>query len=172
MVADRRARSVGDIITILVEESSSASKDNSLKTAKKSGIDASISSFLYSPGASGLLTKNGQLPAIKTTSGNDVVGGGKINNAEKVSSRIAVRVMDVLPNNSFVIEGRRQTAFSGESQTSILRGVVRSEDISAANTVFSYNVADATISYIGKGSVADTQKKGWFTKTWDKLSPF
>ncbi len=172
MVSDKRAHAVGDILTIVVQENNTASKDNSTKTAKSSEIDASISSFLYSPTASGLLTKNGQLPAMKMGGKQDFSGGGQINNSEKITARIAVKVVDVLPNNNLVIEGTRQTSFAGETQDAVLRGVVRSEDVTSGNTVFSYNVADATIRYSSKGSVSDSQRKGWFTKIWDKLTPF
>jgi flagellar L-ring protein precursor FlgH len=172
MVSDRRAHAVGDILTILVQESNTASKDNSTKTGKSSGLDASISSFLFSPSASGLLTKGGQLPAIKLSGKHDFDGGGKINNSEKITARIAVRVADVLPNGNMVIEGTRQTAFAGEIQDAVLRGVVRGEDILANNTVYSYNVADATIKYVSEGTVSNSQKKGWFTRVWEKVTPF
>lgn len=172
MTADKRANRVGDIITILVQESNTASKDNSTKTAKRSGLDASISSFLYSPAASGLLTKGGKLPALKFDAKQDFDGGGKINNSERVTARIAVRVIDVLPNGNLVVEGTRQIAFSGETQDAVLRGTIRSADVAANNTVFSYNIADATIKYVSKGTVSDNQRKGWFTKIWEKVTPF
>jgi flagellar L-ring protein precursor FlgH len=70
------------------------------------------------------------------------------------------------------VEGRRETSFSGERQTIVLRGVVRTDDVASDNTVFSYNVADATIQITGKGTVSDSQNKGWFTRIWDKLNPF
>jgi flagellar L-ring protein precursor FlgH len=172
MGADRKARAVGDILTILVQESSTASKDNNTQTAKKSGLDASLETFLYSPAGSGLLTHGGQMPALKASAQNDFNGGGSINNAERIVAKIPVRVVDVLPNHNLVIEGARETAFANERQQVVLRGVVRGEDIAANNTVFSYNVADATIKFINKGTVSDTQNKGWFTKIWDKLTPF
>jgi flagellar L-ring protein precursor FlgH len=172
MFSDHRATGVGDIITIIVQENNSTSKDNSTKTSRESGIDASISSFLYSPAASGLLTKGGQLPALKMGAKNNFNGGGAINNSEKIIARIAVRVVDVLPNRNLLIEGTRDTAFSGEQQTMVLRGVVRTDDVAANNTVYSYNVADATIRFTSKGSLSDSQRKGWFTKVWDKVSPF
>ncbi len=172
IVADKRAAAVGDILSILVQESSTASKDNSTKTAKKTSVDASISSFLYSPAASALLTKKGQLPALKFDSSQNFDGGGKINNAENIIARIAVTVIDVLPNHNLVIEGKRTTAFAGETQDVVLRGTVRPVDIAANNTVFSYNVADATIKFISRGTVTDSQRKGWFTRIWDKVSPF
>ncbi|MFO1497067.1 MAG: flagellar basal body L-ring protein FlgH [Verrucomicrobiota bacterium] len=172
MVSDKRAHAVGDILTIVVQESNTASKDNSTKTAKSSGVDASISSFFYAPTASGLLTKNGQLPALKLSGKQDFSGGGQINNSERITARIAVKVVDILPNGNLVIEGTRQTSFAGETQDAVLRGVVRSEDVQSNNTVFSYNVADATIRYVSKGSVSDSQRKGWFTRILDKLTPF
>ena len=172
MFADKRATHVGDVLTIVIQEDNSASKDNSTATSKKSSIDAAIQSFLYSPDASGFLTKNGKMPAMKMNGNQDFAGSGKISNSEKVAARIAVRVVDVLPNRNLVIEGTRNISFSGESQDAVLRGVVRQEDIAANNTVFSYNIADATIHYISKGTVTDNQRKGWFTKVWEKLTPF
>ena len=172
IVADKRARAVGDIITIVVQENAAATKENSTKTSKSAGVDASLNTVLYSPAASGFLTKGGQLPALKYGSKNDFDGGGTINNSEKITARIAVRVADVLPNGNMLVEGRRDTSFSGEKQEAILRGLVRSEDVTANNTVFSYNVADASIQFHSKGAISDAQRKGWFTKVWDKLSPF
>ena len=172
MFADKRGANIGDILTIVVQENNSASKDNNTKTSKQSSMDASIASFLYSPAASGLLTKAGQMPALKYSSKNDFAGGGSINNSQNIIAQVAVRVVDVLPNKNLVIEGTRETSFSGEQQTIVLRGVVRPEDVAGNNTVFSYNVADATIKIISKGTITDAQKKGWFNKIWDKISPF
>ena len=172
MYSDKRASGIGDIITILVEENSTASKNNETKTERNSSLTAAISSFLYSPGASGLLTKGGQLPAMAYNSDSKHDGSGSINDSENIIAKIAVRIVDVLPNNNFIIEGKRETSFSGEHQTIILRGVVRSDDVSSLNTVFSFNVSDATIQIIGKGTVTDSQRKGWFTRLWDKLNPF
>jgi flagellar L-ring protein FlgH len=172
MVSDKRAHAIGDVVTILIQENNSAVKNNSTSTDKKSSVDASISSFLYSPGASGFMTQGGQMPALKYNSGQAFSGGGKIDNLEKITARIAVRVVDVLPNGNLVLEGTKHISFAGESQDAILRGVVRQEDITANNMVYSYNVSDASIKYVSKGTISDAQRKGWFTKLWDKLTPF
>jgi len=172
MFSDKRAASVGDLLTIIVQENNTTSKDASTKTSKKSGVDAGISSFLYGPGASGLLTKGGQYPALKIDGKTEFDGSGAVGSSEKIVARITVRVVDVLPNRNLVLEGSRQTSFSGESQDVILRGSVRPEDITSGNTVFSYNVADVTIKFMSKGVASDGQKKGWFTRTWDKVNPF
>lgn len=172
MFADKRARGVGDIVTILVQENNAATKENSTKTARSSSTDASLNTFLFSPAASGLLSKGGQMPAMNFGAKNSFDGGGTINNSEKITARIAVRVIDVLPNGNLVIEGKRQTSFAGEKQDAVLRGTVRAEDVSANNTIYSYNIADATIQYTSKGTISDSQRKGWFSRAWDKVSPF
>jgi flagellar L-ring protein precursor FlgH len=170
--ADKKARALGDILTIVVQENTASTKENSTKTGKNVATDAAISTFLYSPGASGFLTSGGQMPALKYNMKSDFEGGGQINNSEKITARIAVRVVDVLPNGNLLIEGRKQTKISGETTDAVLRGTVRPEDIAANNTVYSYSVADASIQYNSKGPVSDSQRKGWFTKIWDKLTPF
>jgi len=173
LIADNRGRDVGDIITILVQESASKTKDASTSTAKKTAADMSISSFLFAPQASGLLTKGGKLPALKYGTSKTFDGGGSIKNSEAITARIAVRVIDKLPNGNLLIEGRRVTTLdAGESGEMILRGVVRTADVSSANTVFSYNVADASIHFVSKGALNAEQKKGWFTKFLDKVTPF
>jgi flagellar L-ring protein precursor FlgH len=172
MCADKRAVGVGDILTVIVQENNSASKKKNTKTDKSSAMDASIASFFYSPAASGLLTKGGQMPALKYNSENSFGGGGSINNSEAIVARIGVRVIDVLPNRNLVIEGTRESAFSGEQQTIVLRGVVRPDDITSGNSVYSYNIADATLRFVSKGTLTDSERKGWFNKIWDKVTPF
>ena len=173
MFIDKRAGNIGDLLTVVVQENNSASKDKKTKTSKTSNMDAAIATFLYSSAAAGgFMTKNGQMPAMKYNYKNDFEGGGSINNTESIVARISVRVVDVLPNRNLVIEGTRETAFSGEQQTIVLRGVVRPDDITSANSVLSQNIADATIKFVSKGALTDSQRKGWFNKIWDKISPF
>ena len=171
MFSDKRAAAVGDILTIVIKQSTTASKNNKTDTSRTSSMDASLTSFLY-PGASKLLTSGGQMPSMGFGSKGSYTGGGTINNSETIVDQEAVRVIDILPNKCLVIEGKRDTEFSGEKQTAVIRGVVRSEDVLANNTVYSYNVADATIQIISKGTITDSQKKGWFHTIWDKVSPF
>ncbi|MBI4658807.1 MAG: flagellar basal body L-ring protein FlgH [Verrucomicrobia bacterium] len=172
LVGDKKARAVGDIITVIVEESNQTKKDSSTKTDKSSELDASIESFLFSPGASKFMTHNGKLPAMGMTSKNGFEGKGAINNSETITHRFGVRVVDVLPNGNLIVEGLRQTSFSGESQTVILRGTVRGYDVSSSNTVMSFNLADVSIRFDSSGSLSNAQKKGWFSRAWDVLTPF
>lgn len=172
MFADKRAGSVGDILSILIQENSATSKDSATKSSKKASTDMSIKTFLFSPDASGAMTHNGAMPAMKYSSENNFDGSGAVGSTEKITARIAVRVVDVLPNRNLVIEGSRQTAFSGETQTVVLRGTVRPEDITANNTIYSYNVADVTLSIVSKGPTTVAQRRGWFTRTLDAVNPF
>jgi flagellar L-ring protein precursor FlgH len=172
MAADKKAQAVGDILTILIQENNGATRQNNTTTSKKASVNAAIASFLYSPGASSLLTKKGALPALNYTSDTEFAGGGSINNAETITAQVAVRVVDVLPNGNMVVEGQLRTAFSGEKQDAVVRGTVRPDDVMANNTLYSYNIADATIQFISKGTITDAQRKGWLTKFWDKLTPF
>jgi flagellar L-ring protein precursor FlgH len=172
MYVDKRGANVGDILTIVIQENTTANKSNETKTERQSSLSAAITSFLFPAGASSLLTSHGSLPAMAYNSDQKHDGSGAINNSESIVAHIAVRVVDVLPNGNLVIEGKRDTSFGGEHQTIVLRGVVRSYDVAADNTVLSYNVADATIQILGRGTVTDTTNKGWFGRVWDKLSPF
>ncbi|MFM1944986.1 MAG: hypothetical protein RI897_3968 [Verrucomicrobiota bacterium] len=172
MFADKRAQSVGDLITVIVQESTQSSKRNTTSTSKKTSIDTAVDTFFYSPGASGLMTKGGQMPAVKLAGSTAFDGGGAVNNDEKITARFAVRVVDTLPNGALMIEGKRQTKISGETTDAVLRGVVRREDVSASNTIFSYEIADASIHYVSKGAVADAQRKSWLLRIWDKVMPF
>jgi flagellar L-ring protein precursor FlgH len=172
LVGDKRASEIGDLLSIIVQENNTVSKGASTKTAKSTSIDANIATFLYSPTASGLLTHNGQMPAMKIDAGTSFDGGGTINNSERIVARVSVQVLEKLPNNNLLVEGRRRTSFSGESQEVILNGIVRPEDISPNNTIFSYNVAESSIRFISNGAISDSQRRGWFTRIWDKLTPF
>ena len=172
MFCDKRGVNVGDILTIVVQENSTANKNNATTTERSSSLSSAITSFFYSPGASSLLTKGGQLPAVAYNSDQKHAGNGVIADSESIVAQVAVRIVDVLPNGNLVVEGKRETSFSNEHQTIILRGVVRADDVASNNTVLSYNVADATIQIIGKGTVTDSQNKGWFTRILDKINPF
>ena len=170
LYTDHKAKRVGDIITVIVLESNSASRNSSAKTEKKSDINASISDFI-NPNLAGKVLGKVQSPNLGTTSQSKFEGKGAINNSGSFNSRFAVRVVDVLPNNNLIIEGVRRTTFSGESQTIVLKGTVRPRDVTPLNTVYSYHLADVSIGLKDDGAVSDSLKKGWFSKLWGKSAP-
>lgn len=173
-VGDKKARMAGDILNVIVQESQSLNKDKKTETERTSANDASISSFLYgtSTGGSGMLKHGGSYPAMKFTSANSHKGSGKIQNSESIGDRFGVRVVDVLPNRNLVIEGTRRKSYSGETQTIILRGTVRWDDIGAQNSIYSYHISDLSLRYINEGELTSSQRKGWFKQFWDTVTPF
>lgn len=170
--ADRKASLTGDILTIEVQESAVAQSSQNKKTDRSSTIEDAVNRFLFSAAASGLGTHHGELPSTSLSGSASTSGGGQINNSQSLSSRAAVLVTDVLPNGNLVIEGVRVVTFSNETQYIVLHGLVRPNDISPANTVYSSNIADARVEFVSEGMLTDAQKRGWLTKLYEKLRPF
>ena len=83
LISDIRAHEIGDILTVIIQENKTASKNTSTKSSKKSGVNAGIESFLFSPAASSLLTKKGQLPSMNLNSSTQFEGGGNVSSTEK-----------------------------------------------------------------------------------------
>ncbi len=172
MFADRKAAAVGDIVTVVVQESADASTTQSKKASRSAAVNDAVTQFLFSAAASKFGTQRGELPNTQFTAKGDYSGGGAVNNSQSLNSRAAVLVTDVLPNGNLVIAGVRMVTFSGETQYCVLHGVVRPDDISAANAVFSTNVADARVEFVAEGALTDAQKRGWLSKVYEKLRPF
>ncbi|RKX34993.1 MAG: flagellar basal body L-ring protein FlgH [Verrucomicrobia bacterium] len=172
MVSDLRAQNIGDILTVVVQETASAQSSRRTKTDKSAKTKASIDKFLYSPDGSDFLTKNGVMPSLDLGGSTDFTGGGQITNSQSISGQAAVTVIDLLPNGNLVIEGSRLVSFSGEKQYAILRGVVRPQDIQNGNIVLSSSIADARVEFISQGAISVTQKKGWWTRFYDAINPF
>ncbi|HEX2861438.1 MAG TPA: flagellar basal body L-ring protein FlgH [Lacunisphaera sp.] len=172
MFSDRRASRAGDILTVVVSETANASSAQTKSSNRDSSLEDAIGQFIFSAATSGRLTSGGELPATNATGKSSYSGGGQVNNSQSLSARAAVLVTDVLPNGNLVIEGARMVTFSGETQYVVLHGLVRPEDVSSANTVFSSNVADARVEFLSEGNLTDAQKRGWLSKLYEKLRPF
>ena len=172
MFADRKAGAVGDIVTIVVQESVAADNASRTKSDRSASANSAITQFLFPSSSSGMGTHNGQLPGTSYNSNNTFTGGGEVSNSRTLSASTAVLVTDVLPNGNLVVQGVRLVSFSGERQYIVLYGVIRPDDISSANTIASGSVADARVEFISEGTLTDAQKKGWFTKLYDTLRPY
>jgi flagellar L-ring protein precursor FlgH len=171
MVADRKAATKGDILTIMIDESAAATSSQSKKSSRDSGIADAVTQFLFNPATSGLGTHAGGLPATSITGKASYSGGGDVSNTQSLTARAAVLVTDVLPNGNLVLEGVRVVTFSGETQYVVLHGLVRQDDIARDNTVQSSNIADARVEFYSEGSLTDAQKRGWLAKVYEKLRP-
>jgi flagellar L-ring protein FlgH len=170
MIADRKASQVGDILTVVVQESASTQSSQSTKTNSSSSVDAGVEQWLF-PGSK-FGTHKGALPGIKLGGSNDFSGGGQVSASQNINARAAVLVTAVLPNGNLVVEGARRVTFDGETQHVVLHGVVRGDDVSSGNIVFSSNIADAHVEFINEGTLTDAKKKGWLTKLYEKLRPY
>ena len=172
--ADKKARFVGDILNIRVQESNAAKRDAKTESSRAGEADASISSFLFgtSTGGSGAFKHKGAYPAMKFSNATSHAGTGTIDNSDSITSRFSVRVVDVLPNGNLIVEGIRNASYAGESQTIVLRGAVRPFDIQSDNTIYSYLLSDLHIRYVSSGVISSAKNKGWFMNFWDKISPF
>ena len=172
---DKKARFVGDILNVRVQESNVAKRDAKTETSRASAADANISSFLFGTATSGRgdpLKHNGAFPAMKFANTTTHAGTGKVDNSDSITARFSVRVVDVLPNGNLIVEGTRQSSYAGETQTVILRGAVRRFDIEQDNTIYSYLLSDLNIRYLSNGVISKAKDKGWFMNFWDTISPF
>jgi flagellar L-ring protein precursor FlgH len=172
LTADRKAARTGDILTITVQESATASNSQQRKDSRTSSLQDSVGQFLFSPAASKFGTHNGELPAINLSGASSFTGGGQVDNSQSLTASAAVTVVDVLPNGNLVIEGVRLVKFAGESQYVVLHGIVRPDDISPNNTILSTNIADARVEFYNRGSLTDMQNRGWLSKLYEKFRPF
>jgi flagellar L-ring protein FlgH len=172
MFADHKAQAVGDILTIVVNETAVAQSTQTKTSNRDSSINDSVAQFVYPPAISGLGTHGGQLPSTQITGKAAYSGGGAINNSQSLTATAAVVVTDVLPNGNLVIEGRRIVTFSGETQYVALHGLVRPYDIGSDNTIASANIANARLEFSSSGQLTDAEKRGWFAKLYEVLRPF
>jgi flagellar L-ring protein precursor FlgH len=172
LTSDPKACRAGDIITIIIAESTSLSSTSNKTTNTSDAAQGAVTQFLFPPAVSGLGTQGGQLPGLGWGGKSDYSGGGKVNNSQIVTGRAAMLISDVLPNGNLVLEGARRVSFSGETQHVVLRGIVRPADISPANTVLSTNIAEARLEFLSEGELSSAQKRGWLSKLYQMLRPF
>lgn len=172
LYGDRKARRVGDLLTVLIVEESQASRD-AQQDSEKSFTFGGSASFTH-PRIDDRSTPwtNAVVPSWSVEASRDYEGKGSLENKDTLSGAIACRVMEVLQNGNLLIEGKRSVYVRNETVTFILTGTVRVEDIAQDNTIESSDVADATIRYETTGTIADSQKKGMVPRMLDWINPF
>lgn len=150
LTADRRALRPGDSLTVLVMENSSASASANTTTQKVGGITAGIKA--------NTVNNTGSLSL-----GEDFGGKGVVQRSGRVAAQITVTVHSLAANDEMYVKGRQQILVNGEKQLIEISGRVRPTDISESNTVVSNRIADAQITYVGDGILAEKQKQGILT---------
>lgn len=174
---DVRARNLGDLVTVLVLESSVASREASTNVSRNSSVDAEVTAFLGAEvddyGLPNLYGQKGGFdPKIGASTGNSFTGAGSTTRKDELRTRVTARVVNVLDDGNLVIEGRRQVQVNAETQYLFVRGIVRTQDIKPDNTITSVALADAQIIYGGKGVIGDQQQPGWGYQALNKVWPF
>lgn len=158
LFSDRRASQVGDILTILISETSRTSQTLSNANSKSGNQSLSAGTGIF-----GFL-------AAATASGSDSFqANGSANNTNTATGNVTVTVVDVKENGNLVVEGTQSIWNNKNEHRITVRGVVRPEDISYDNTIASSRVADATLRFDGKGPLNAKQRQGILTQIFNIL---
>ena len=169
---DQRAHQVGDILTVTVNITDQANFANETQRSRSATEDSGITNFLGSQtlGAQAQKILPGRLLTADGTSSSD--GKGTIQRQESLQTNVAAVVTQTLPNGNLVVEGKQEIRVNFEMRELIVAGVVRPEDIQSDNTIDSSKIAQARISYGGRGQISDVQQQRYGQQVMDVLLPF
>jgi len=173
---DQRPRRVGDILTVKLVESTNATKSASTNTKKQNTVDIANPSLFgtgvqwNAPARSPFVNRNNLNLGASLSSDQAFKGDADSSQANSLSGSITVTVAEVLSNGNLAIRGEKLIAINQGSEFVRLAGIVRPADIQSDNSVLSTQVADARISYGGKGALADSNEHGWLTRFF--MSPW
>jgi flagellar L-ring protein FlgH len=173
LFADKKARYVNDIITIVIDESSSGQNQTSTNSSRDTKTNAGISALLGLDAQ--IISANptmGPTLSVAGTQANSLKGTGDTSRGGKLQATITAKVVRVLDNGNILIEGRRQLTLNEEDQFIVMTGIIRPDDITTDNQISSSQIADARIVYTGKGVLNDKQRPGWMTRILDWGWPF
>ena len=159
---ESRAQMVGDIITVQFAESFQATKSQNAATAKSNDSSISLPTALGTPELS---TKLGSSLA------NTFSGSGSSAQSNSLNGQVSVHVVRVFQNGNLEILGQKKLTLNNGDEYIRVHGIVRPKDINEKNIVSSDRIANANIQYIGAGDIAETGKKGWYSKILDTINP-
>ena len=161
--SDRRARRVGDILTVDFNEVFAATKAQTAASAKSDSFDVTLPDVLPNIITGGLGNgKAGNAMAAGTT--RSFSGSGNAAQSNSLTGRLSVTIVRVFDNGNMGVLGQKELTLNNGKEYIRLSGIVRPEDISPSNTVSSNLLADAQISYTGAGQLADSSKPGWLSR--------
>lgn len=165
IIADPRARNIGDILTVQIQETTSVVNNDKVERTNSSSLAARLEAFTIDSKA----FTGGTLPSLDVRKDQDMRGEAKQNSASAVRASIAVVVIDVQPNGNLVVAGARSVTVQDETRTLRISGLVRPLDITPLNTVGSALVADARIAITGEGASTRQISKGPVGQLFDTL---
>ena len=164
-----------DLVTIVVDESSTQSSKQSLDSKKDYNLSAALTKF---PSINSFLDANlsgstlNPAPEVATTSSNKFKGEGTYDRSDKFTAKITAKVIDVKPNGTLVLEARKEIKKNEEHTVLVLSGECRTDDITSANTVLSSQLAELTITSKEEGQVKDSATKGWIPRLLEAIFAF
>jgi flagellar L-ring protein FlgH len=169
---DQRAHQIGDLLTVTVNITDQANFANESQRSRQSTENSGITNFIGSQALSASAQKflPGRLLTADSNSSSD--GKGSIQRQETMVTNIAAVVTQVLPNGNLVVEGKQEVRVNYELRELIVAGIVRPEDIQSDNTIDSSKIAQARISYGGRGQISDVQQPRYGSQVMDVLLPF
>jgi len=171
---DQRAAAVGDIVTVLVSIQDEAELENRTIRSRDNSEGMGLPRLLGLESSYARLLPVGVDPSqlIQASSTSGVNGTGAIRRNETVTLRVAATVAQVLPNGNLVVTGRQQVRVNSELRDLTVGGVIRPQDIASDNTVQHDRMAEARISYGGRGQVTDVQTPRYGQQVLDLILPF
>lgn len=172
MFSNPKARRIGDILTIKIVETSSATNKASTTTDRTSGISAKLDGFFNLENEIPASKSFNPFSGVSGNLNNEFEGTGTTKRSGALEAHMTARVVDLMSNGNMIIEGNREVRVNAENQLITLTGIIRPRDISADNVILSTYIADARISYSGTGVLNDKQKPGWLLRIMDKVWPF
>lgn len=170
----RRAKDVGDLLTVTVDMNDQASMQSSLSRNRQTNEQFNLGALFGLPQwANGVLPGGATVsPGVDYDRASALTGDGALNRAEQVTFRLAARVVGVEPNGNLVIAGYQQTQVSDEVRYLTVSGVIRAQDITRTNAVSYEKIADANLSYLSQGETMAGIKRGMVPKVLEKVLPF
>lgn len=172
LFGDRRARRHGDIVTVVIEIDDNAEMRNNSERRRSASEDMSVSALFGLPSLISRALDINTDPAVGIGSNSSSSGEGSVRRNEKIALRIAVTVVDVLPNGHLVVAGNQEVRVNYELRDLQVVGVVRPEDISRRNEITYDKMAEARISYGGRGQITDVQQPRYGQQVLDVIAPF
>lgn len=174
LFGNRRAREVGDLLTVVVAIDDQAEILNDVQRNRQSERLLSVpAAFGLPQWAEQALPGDANLnPALDVQSQERLRGQGNLRRQDRITLRLAARVRDRLPNGDLVIEGSQSVQVGRDRRYLKVNGVVRPIDITRQNTVPHDRIANADIRYVPKGPLDDTGRKPWGDSVLDKILPF
>jgi flagellar L-ring protein precursor FlgH len=168
---DQRAHQIGDILTVKINITDKAIIDNETKKSRSTTQDSGITNFF---GKSKVPLMNAAVPTRILTTDSNVSNDGKgtVNRSEALQTNVAAVVTQLLPNGNLVIQGKQEIRVNFEIREMIVGGIVRPEDIESDNTIDSSKIAQARISYGGRGRLSEVQQPAWGQQATDQILPF